>query len=160
MKKITKHNETKVLNDIRKYARMFLKEEYNIDLNIPVELNGRLSLSLGRFTHTSKKAIKMDFSKNLVKYYDMEEILGTIKHECIHYALFLKNKPFDDGDEYFEKELKKHGAPSTHTGAYHGKLHEYKCDCSKHRQVRRMNVDRYHCGRCKSKYKYLGCVIV
>lgn len=160
MKNIKKVDEAKALRDVRSYAKNFLKESYDIDLDIPVELNGRLSSSLGRFIHTSSRAVKMDFSKNLIKYYEMEEIIGTIKHECVHYALFLKNKPFDDGDDYFEKELKKHGAPSTMTSVHRGKIHEYKCDCKVHISRRKFNPDSYRCSKCKGNFSYLGVKIV
>lgn len=133
-------------NDIQKkleqVARKFLKEEYDIDLDIPIVLNGRLKRIYGRYVyHNSvRKGIKIEMGKNYILNQSWENIRQTLIHECIHYALHILGKPFRDGQECFENELKKHGSHSTGTVSYRGKEYIYGCpSCGK--TVRR--VKRY-----------------
>ena len=99
--------------DYISFSKWFLKEHYNLDLKIPFKINGRLKRFNGRFVYTvypngSEKAKQIELSKDLVRYHTEEETHKVLIHELIHYALFTLEKPFDDGDEYFENELRKH----------------------------------------------------
>lgn len=150
---------------IVEYASRFLKEAYNMELEIPIVINGRLKSSFGRFIwrKSDKKPLRLEFSKNYIMHHEPIKILGTIKHECIHYALFVKGLPFRDGDDYFEKELIKHGSHSTGTSEYKGKVVVYGCpDCETTYNRRRKypKNKRYlsHC--CKSVIVYLGEKII
>lgn len=60
----------------------------NLELNIPVELNGRLSKSLGYFESNAITPIKISISKKLLALSE-ETIVDTIKHETAHYIAFL-----------------------------------------------------------------------
>ena len=149
-------------SQIEKYAKNFLKQAYNLDLVVPIEVNSRLKTTLGRFryTRTTKKPVKLEFSKNYIVNGKLEDIQGTIKHECIHYALFMLGKPFNDGQPLFESELVKHGSHSTRTVrlAIERNINLYKCKCGTHTTKRALrNNGRFHtCTKCKQNLVYLG----
>lgn len=103
--------------DYISFSKWFLKEHYDLELEIPLKINGRLKRALGRFEYTvdsdnNEEAKKVQLSKDLVRYHTEEETHKVLIHELIHYALFTLDKPFDDGDEYFENELRKHNSTS------------------------------------------------
>lgn len=103
--------------DYISFSKWFLKEHYDLELNIPFKINGRLKRFNGRFVYTvypngSEKAKQIELAKDLVRYHTEEETHKVLIHELIHYALFTLDKPFDDGDEYFENELRKHNSTS------------------------------------------------
>lgn len=105
----------KKLNDLQRFAEKFLLENYGIDFNIDITINNRLSRSLGRYVwyRSGNKLPKVEVSRKLMKYGHDDVVMGVLKHELIHYALHKLNKPYKDGQTYFENELKKHNAPST-----------------------------------------------
>lgn len=90
-------------------AKSFLLDAYGIELNIPVLVNGRLKRRYGQFVYNqfTQQPIKIEIGKNYITHQDWEAIRETLLHECIHYALFTLGKPFNDGDDVFEAELKK-----------------------------------------------------
>lgn len=151
------------LKEIETYADKFLKEAYGMDLEIPVEINGRLSRFLGRFIYsgTLKRPIRIEISKKYLINGSLNDILSTIRHECIHYALFCKGLPFRDGEKYFESELKKHDTHSTNTVTYKSKrnVNVYSCECKEEHITLRALSDKgmYHrCRKCKNYLKYEG----
>ncbi|WP_051271112.1 SprT-like domain-containing protein [Shimazuella kribbensis] len=111
-------------------ANDFLQEGYELYLNIPIQLNGRLSRTLGRAVFRKKqyegtKAVRIELSKKLIFNYTEVELIDVLKHELVHYACFMIEKPYDDGVPYFEKELKKLGVVKTGVMKLKGKTHVY-----------------------------------
>lgn len=147
---------------LERNAREFLMEAYGIELKIPVVINPRLKKVYGRFRYykNRKESIRIEMSKNYIMYQDWKTIYETLKHECIHHALYELDKPYRDGDSYFESELKKHGSHSTGTVEYKGKVVEYICTgCNRISRVKRRyprNGAGYVCGRCESPIKFHG----
>lgn len=141
----------KLEKQLEEYAEAFLQHEYNLDLEIPIKINGRLSRSLGRFKYNMNGAIVIEIAKRMVEHYTVDEILDTLKHELVHYALFKLGKPHRDGHHVFENELKKLGISSTNTKRYKGKAHVYKCSqCNntftKNRRLGKRYMFRCECG--------------
>lgn len=152
---------------IEQYARKFLKDNYKMDLNIPITINGRLSRSLGKFVHRAaiRESVRIEISKKHLMYSPLDDILSTIRHECIHYALFELGKPYRDGDVVFESELRKHGAKSTGTTKllYERNVNVYRCKCEKAHYTRRAlknNGRNHRCTICKTGLKYEGKKLV
>lgn len=151
---------------IESYCRKFLMDNYNIELDIPVLINSRLSRRLGQFvsslntTTGVSKALRIEFSKKYLENGRLEDIISTIKHECIHYALYSLNKPYKDGEPLFESELRKHGSHSTGTTRLQleRNVNVYKCSCQEHVTLKALkNNGAYHtCKVCSSYLKYLG----
>lgn len=131
--KVESRRYKKQLVELTEYARKFLKGSYNMDLHIPIELDGRLGSTMGVFHHVQRKVngvavsdtprdIQLNSRFIQLALLDGERgwnnIIAVLKHELIHYALFSQGKPYNDGDATFEMELKMHGSSSTHTFAY------------------------------------------
>ena len=115
-------------------VRDVCKKYFDFDfdkLNIPVEVNGRLSRSLGRMVYslTKNKPVSLQFSKKLLDgSYKIETVESVIKHEVTHLVLFCRNEPFGDGCPNFERTLKEIGGTSTKT-IINNKIYTAKCKC-------------------------------
>lgn len=144
--------------EIEKYCREFLKDNYNLELSIPVKINPRLSSTLGRFVHYDGwgSPLHLEFSKKFLTSGKDKDIIDVLRHECIHYALYVLKKPFIDGEKYFEDELIKHGVPSTDvinflTERY---VRVYSCKCKEH--VFLQTIAARYCLKCDSDLVYVG----
>lgn len=123
--KLTKKQKEIILNDIVNFSKKFLKEAYGLELTIPIVINGRLSSCEGYFAYNRRNnkrtPLRIEFSERYLalSMLDAEDgilsVIQLVKHELIHYACFMLNKPFSDGDEYFENELLKHGSSASGT---------------------------------------------
>lgn len=116
------------IDDLTQIARDFLREEYDLPLEIPIKRNNRLSRTLGRFTFDYDwTPRRIDISGELFKYGADEAIIDTLKHELVHYALCVKGEPFDDGHPHFESELRRLSVSSTEQTSL-GPSAVYSCD--------------------------------
>lgn len=152
------------VEELETIANDFLKETFDMELEIPILISERMKSTYGYFkaVRNQKTPIEIRISANLLRYYTEEEILGTLKHECVHYALYMLGKPHRDGDPYFEQTLQAFGIPATGTKAYRGKAHKYecsKCKASFTRKVKR-NMSKYISVCCETKIDYVGEVLV
>jgi SprT-like protein len=102
------------IEELTRHAKEFLRKNYDMDLTVPITINPRLKSSLGRFVF-SKSPNEIQIAGYVIKYADKSVILDTLFHECVHYALYMQGKPFNDGDELFELELRRLGVSSTET---------------------------------------------
>lgn len=155
--------------EMKRFANEWLLDNYNLTLDIPIEINNRLSRSLGRFMVQvnrltgEHKAIKIDMNGKFVRHNKRDEILMTLKHELVHYAMFTLGKPYRDGDYAFEKELKRLNLTSNHYMNIERNIvtprHRYECvECGqKIARNRRINVSykQYVCG-CGGDLDYKG----
>lgn len=125
------------LGTIIKKAKIFTKELWNIEFDIPVELSGKMTSMLGyvkyRKNFNADVPTLMKIASRLVNGdYKEETIDGVILHECCHYALMKLGKPHADGHPVFEAELRRIGASSTRTLHNVGDVHEFCCSkCGK-----------------------------
>lgn len=153
------------LDYLSDYADKFLQKNYNIQLEIPIERNNRLKRALGVYKHSKNNdlPLKIELAGFLLEYGSESTILGILKHELIHYALHVCNKPFKDGHPYFENELKKHNVPSTNELKV-GKYYKLKCNgCNKailtdNKKVI-LQTQNYRSRCCKSKLTYVNTII-
>jgi SprT-like protein len=109
------------LNQLEKYASKFLRDNYQLQMSIPLELNGRMKRTCGWFKSVryrdgrSPKAVKIELNKFFVENNDPITVLDVLRHELVHYALFQQGKPNKDGHPVFEAELKRLGIISQST---------------------------------------------
>jgi len=121
---------------LRKYAEKFLKETYGMSLSVPLELNGRLKRACGRFVYyvRSGEPKVVEMNKEFVENNEPVVVLDVLRHELVHYALFMQGKPHADGHPVFEKELKRLGIVSQKTIDQYtiaSKMQIYGCaDCN------------------------------
>lgn len=104
---------------LESYANKFLVENYGIRLKVPLVLNEELGLTCGRFIHLEggdePVPLVIELNKKLVINNEPNIVLDVLKHELVHYALFMLGKPCDDGHPVFENELKRLGIVSQDT---------------------------------------------
>lgn len=116
-------------------ANVFLVNNYNTELEIPIEFNSRLKSCLGKFlyrkTNEGMKPIKIQMSVKFMMSFPKENIFDVLHHELVHYALCKQGMPeskFADGAHYFENELKRLSVSRTRTYSYDGNIFSYECD--------------------------------
>ncbi|WP_078382386.1 SprT family protein [Sutcliffiella halmapala] len=119
--------------------------------------NPRLKTTGGRYlTFTGNIEINK-------KYYDvfgMDELLGIVKHELCHYHLHQRGLGYKHRDQDFKILLKKVGAPRfcspiKKPASSPSSYRFYKCkDCHLlYKRVRRVNLKKYRCGKCRGELK-------
>ncbi|HFK1435109.1 TPA: SprT-like domain-containing protein [Bacillus cereus] len=150
-------------------AIKFLKENYNMKLGIPIILNGKLKRTFGRFRHAphnqKRFSHSIELSRTFIEHQPWENVLSTLKHELIHYALYELGEPYRDGEKLFESELAKHGSHSSGTVRFRGEVNVYKCigGCgTEYRRVKKYpnNAEGYECGVCGSAIYYDGKISI
>lgn len=144
--------------EIENFCKMFLKEQYDLMLVIPVKINSRLSSTLGVFFHGKgrNKPNRIEFNKKFMENGSTDDIIQVIVHECVHYALYMLDKPYNDGDSYFEEELIRHRAASTNKIEFsiERNVRVYKCKCTEH--VFLSTIRPSTCTKCNSGLDYVG----
>lgn len=157
----------KTVEELTKFAREFLRKEYNEELPFDVTINGRLKTTLGRYDFYRSMNGKIVpravmLSRQLIEYGTTATIESVLKHELIHLAVSRMGLPFNDGDEEFESELRKHGAHSTREIRL-GVYISYRCsDCESQCGTfyGSKNMNKYISSCCKAEleaYKEIIC---
>ncbi|SET79406.1 SprT-like protein [Oceanobacillus limi] len=123
-----------------------------------VYFNHRLRTTGGRYI-PGKRVIELN-PKYAIEM-DHEEFVGIIKHELCHYHLHIEGKGYKHGDAEFKKLLKETGSPRHCNPLPSSKKKvNYRYECMKchyiYERTRRVNTNRYGCGRCRGKLKLLG----
>lgn len=103
------------VEQLTKHAEDFLRERYEMELGVPVVINNRLRTTMGAFMRINGEPNCIEIAGCVIKYGADEAILDLLRHELIHYALYMKGEPYSDGHPHFERELEKHGVKSTGT---------------------------------------------
>lgn len=150
------------LDQLQKLAMDFVSTRYGIEQMVSIEISSRMKSKLGAFVTREGEAYKIQLSKNLIDYYNDATIVDVLYHECVHYALFTLKLPYRDGNEHFEKELKRLNVSSSRTYPYKGIVHHYECPNCRIPFKKKIKgyEKRYNCGRCRGKFKYFGEGIV
>ena len=109
--KLSKSEKQKFEQQMRMYARNFLKENFDMKLEIPIKIDGRLTRTGGSYHHTVKKALMIKVSERFMYGALLDEtegvgaILDILEHELVHYALHMQGKDYYDGSKEFEETL-------------------------------------------------------
>ncbi|CAH0347178.1 SprT family protein [Bacillus sp. CECT 9360] len=126
--------------------------------NHKATFNPRLRTTGGRYLLHSHN---IEINKKYYEERGMDELIGIIKHELCHYHLHLEKQGYQHRDADFRKLLKMVGAPrfctplSERVKRKNNKICRYQCiECGQmFERKRRINIDRYVCGKCKGKLK-------
>ncbi|EUJ30773.1 hypothetical protein MFLO_10264 [Listeria floridensis FSL S10-1187] len=116
--------------------------------------NARLKTTGGRYLLASHD---IEMNPHYLKVFGKVELIEIMKHELCHYHLHLEKRGYKHRDADFRKLLEEVGAPRFCKPLEAAvRLHEYTCeDCSTHfMRKRRMNPDRYRCGKCGGRIRY------
>lgn len=122
-----------------------------------VVFNYRLRTTGGRYLPNKKR---IEINPKYLTELGIEELIGIIKHELVHYHLHIDGQPFGHKDRAFKDLLKKTNSPR-HCQPLPSeinkvvKLHHYKCkSCGQlYKRKRKVNINKYNCGRCAGKIK-------
>lgn len=101
-------NSLKTNEDLNLYATKWLKDNYNLILDIPIyysDISGNVG---GYLTVTDGKPIDIKINKQAQSIDLLSEKL--IIHELTHFALFKSNKEYHDETDSFTKECIKNGS--------------------------------------------------
>jgi len=159
------------IHQLKKYANKFLLDNYGMTLTVPLKLNGRLKTTCGYFKHKRifGHPISVELNKYFVENNEPTVVLDVLRHELVHYALYMQEKPYTDGHPVFEGELRKLGVVSQKTiNKYEIKskpktMHIYVCEnCSTtfRRQRALPNGGRNHICTCKGRLLDMGKKLV
>lgn len=128
-------------------------EHFDKPFDDQVVFNNRLRTTGGRYI-PAKQIIELN-----PKYYlemSKDEFHGIIKHELCHYHLHIEGRGYKHGDASFKKLLKATGSPR-HCKPLPSQKQRYryiyvckKCDLH-YKRMRRVNVQKLRCGRCRGK---------
>lgn len=102
-------------NLLLNFAKNFCKENYGVEFNIPLRLNGTMKRALGWFKHYGgwNKPECIELSRDLIKNFNEDMIIKVLKHELIHYCLYTLKLDYKDGQMRFENEIVKHNSVSS-----------------------------------------------
>lgn len=122
--------------------------------------NPRLKTTGGRYLLNTHN---IELNRKSYELYGIEELEGIMKHELVHYHLHLEGKGYKHGDEDFKMLLRKVNAPRYCKSVTQIKrtkrevTYTYQCvGCSLlFTRKRRMDVNKYRCGKCYSKIIYI-----
>lgn len=154
------------IEELNVYAYDALIRYWNIRTPIQIHLSSNLTDVYGEFRASSQNGL-VEYSIRLrsdllSNGYVAERIL---LHELAHFALYLLKLPFNDGDDFFEAELRRVGAPSSRSTALCALMNQLpqapyyflKCPaCDSLAKVspkifqQQKQEDRYGCVLCKT----------
>lgn len=101
-------DDLKTDEKLKMYAEHWLKDNYNLTLNIPIYYCKLDNSTQGKFVYKDKIPQCIQINEDL-KGIDII-VEKVLIHESTHMALFEINKDFDDGTENFNKECIKNGS--------------------------------------------------
>lgn len=74
----------------------------NCEIDIPININSRLSRTLGRVMYSNHEASRIEFSKMFIDNSTDESIRQTILHECAHYIAWYRTGERHGHDLFFK----------------------------------------------------------
>ncbi|MET3564254.1 SprT-like protein [Enterococcus rotai] len=115
--------------------------------------NRRLRTTGGRYHLNSHN---IDFNPKVVERYGEAELINVIKHELCHYHLHIAVKGYQHKDPEFKSLLKETGGSRYVRPLMEQKpqsYHQYQCEKCQTLilRKRRINTQRYVCGKCRGK---------
>lgn len=106
----------KLNKELMNFSKKFTRENYNVDFNIPIKFTFTKTSVLGKLRIINNKPFNIIIDLTVLYYsslVDKKFIYNILKHELIHYCLFVKGLNYQDGTKIFEHELFKHQATSS-----------------------------------------------
>lgn len=132
---LTKSEMLKWEKEFTEFAKVYMMENFGVQLRIPIKVSNRLKSTCGYFRYSNhytlhkmrKGAIEIVISADMIakamqdpdREMCMYNIYDTLKHELIHYGTYMTHKNFHDGDFDFEdtlRQLKVSSSGSTNIG--------------------------------------------
>lgn len=158
---------TEVMAKMLAHAENFLAKNFNMPLSIPIKINGRLRTTGGVFKYRDAgnghfTPLRIEIAKFMIESGTFTEIMETLEHELIHYALCALKLPHKDSDSFFQLMCQNLNVPMSHKVIKN--LYQYECvDCHEiHRMSRAISKNEYAvCNQCYAEIvKSNPCTIV
>src|SRR5699024_10192726 len=149
---------------LKSYAEDFLKEHFDLPLDVPLRISKRMKSKLGVFSIKYNKnevlSREIVLSYNFVINNDKNVILDVLYHEYVDYAQYKKRLHFRDSDPEFINTLERLEISSTRIYKYKGQSYLYECRKCIYQFSKNMKgyEKRSMCGRCHGKFLYRGTV--
>lgn len=122
--------------------------------------NRRLRTTGGRYLLRSHD---IEMNPHLYEAFGMEELIGVIKHELVHYHMHIEGRGYKHGDDDFKFWLNRVGGSrfcqsipeKRRTESY---KYAYMCtNCMQsYKRKRQIDTKRYVCGKCRGKLKQVS----
>lgn len=122
--------------------------------------NARLRTTGGRYF---LKSHHIEINPHQLQAFGREEVEKIIKHELCHYHLHIQGLGYQHRDPEFKYWLQRVGGgrycqiPPEMMGMKRKELYRYRLVCrecaTQYLRKRRMNPDKYRCGKCGGKLK-------
>lgn len=100
-----------------KMAEYYVRKYWGVELTCPIEFVNRDWKSMSAYFQSNKKTreCKIVMSHIVNARRPVEDILATLKHELVHWYLWIIGKPHRDDDEEFIRECLRIGASISKT---------------------------------------------
>ena len=124
--------------------------------------NGRLSATGGRYF---TKSHNIEISSKQLEAHGIDEVEKIIKHELCHYHLHIQKRGYKHRDPEFRALLNHVGGsryctPIPGVSGSRVEPYRYKLECKacgmQYLRKRKVNAQRYACGRCRGRLKLLS----
>jgi SprT-like protein len=155
------NKDQKIITKLEKHANEFLKKEFNLTLEIPIKISGRLKRAAGMYSYLydeySKKITpqKIQIARFAVENNTMEDVIDALEHELVHYALCIRGEKFHDEDLNFINTCKRLGIPLSHN--YKSEYKIFKCEkCGKIIKEATNISNKYIHKNCGGKFELIG----
>ena len=138
----------RTIQEIREFCNQ-VAAEHGFTINFPIEVNGRLTRTIGRVTSRGKEVILMEFSKRHLEIAREESIKETVLHELAHVFVTLETGEDRGHDAVFKAMCARIGTSNDKT--YHNNLktivpvenqHKYAIYCK--------SCGKFVCGRSRA----------
>ena len=150
--------------ELESHAKAFLRDNFDLSLDIPVRVSRRMKSKLGVFTvkYYGRKVTGSEIvmSESFILNNGRTAVLDVLYHECVHYALYRTGQPYRDSDATFICTLEALGISRSRSYRYRGESFLYECRKCRYRFSKNMKgyEKRYRCRRCRGKFLYKGIV--
>ncbi|MGM0846718.1 MAG: SprT family protein [Bacillota bacterium] len=144
-------------NKLQKLVEDISSDSFGKPFKHSAFFNKRLRTTGGRYMLRSHN---IEINLKYLTEHGLAELEGIIKHELCHYHLHIEGKGYQHRDKDFRDLMKEVGAPRhcSPLKSQNQKMRTtlfYRCTgCDTiYRRRRRINTDRYVCGKCRGRLK-------
>lgn len=143
------------VSELQQLVQQLSIEAFGKPFRHKAHFNARLRTTGGRYKLADGS---IEINPTVLELYDVDELIGIIKHELCHYHLHREGKGYRHGDADFKKLLRETGSPRycKPLGKANNNVkpvHLYQCKSCRleYRRKRRMDVRKYRCGKCSGE---------
>ena len=136
-------------HELQQLTQEISRNSFHREFTHKITYNRRLRSSGGRYL---LKSGKIEINPLVEQELGLEALIGVIKHELCHYHLHQSGGGYRHRDADFKRLLHQVGG-----SRFVERMKEpnfiYECTACHHRypRMRKMNTNRYVCGKCRGK---------